>query len=166
MLQDGIKAATHGIGLDSQSLEGLSGMNFDRQKHGSHGAGKKSCRSRPNLKATLIAFDNFLRNPEPEACTALAFSCVEGLEDSSHRLFRDAMSGIRNADPNASNVRFGLMRAAGAHDESATGAHGIDSITDEIAQDLSDVAIPAENSADRPVLQIELDVRIAYSSSE
>src|ERR1039457_6953808 len=79
--------------------------------------------------AASVGPDDPLHDHQPQA-GAFLLGGVEGLEDAVDLLLRYAAAGIGHAEPDAVGAFAGLQR------EGAAGGHGLESILDEVDEDL------------------------------
>jgi hypothetical protein len=139
----------------------LWGEGVEGEEEHEGGAGGSGALGAADAEATAVALDDLLADPEAEAGAVESLGAEEGLEDARGGCGGHAGAVVCNGDDETLDA--GVVVAgfsAAEQDAAAVGAHRVDGVAEEVADDLADFSFVAEDGAARVVAYLDGDVGV------
>ncbi len=118
-----------------------------RQEEGEDGAVVDRTKEGAEAHLSLVFFDDLFRDPEAEAGAGIALGGDERLEECALDAFRDTCARVCDEDTHSLDTQAAVMGdGQDTKAERAAGGHGVDSVLDEVGDDLADLSGGAEDT--------------------
>jgi hypothetical protein len=131
----------------------------------------------------MMAGDDFGGDPETEAVAGIAFGGEEGLEDARERVRGDSAAIVGDGDADSAAAGGPVCGGAASDNEASVGnvrifgvgvlkrvcsalLEGVEGVSDEVEEDLSDFIFEARNGSDVTIAAQEADVMVLHAVTE